>query len=824
MRFPGKIVGIIGILLLVVIVLMVSGGFLFIQRTFPEATSGLKLGGLTLAPGTATLRLPGLSAPVEVLRDAQGVPHIYAQSMPDLFLAQGYVTAQDRLWQLEFNRRAGSGRLSEILGAPTLNTDIYMRTLGLRRAAEADVARLDPSIRSYLEAYASGVNAFIASHKDRLPLEFLILGFQPEPWTPTDSLTWGKVMALSLSGNMGTEVLRYQLSARLGPERLTELEPGYPATGPFIVEQLPPNLMGPKSTLDQPHLEGLFAFDPAPLAQLAAQDEQVRRLILGTTSDAGLGSNNWVVDGSKSATGKPLLANDPHLSIQLPSIWVQVHLVAPGYNVVGVTFPGVPGVVIGHNDRIAWGVTNVGPDVQDLFIEKFNPANPKQVEYKGQWENLQVIQETIKVKGQAEPVVKEILISRHGPIVAEVVSGAPAGVALSWTALQPGTLYQSLLAINQARNWHEFRAALRYWDVPSQNFVYADVDGNIGYQMPGRIPIRAKGNGTLPVPGWTGEYDWIGEVPFDELPSIFNPPSHYVVTANNQVPPPGYKYFLTNDWAAPYRAQRIVDRIKAKERLTVADMADIQADAYSIPTKAVAAAMAEATAANATQQKMQALVAAWDGVLSEESTAGMIAEAFTLAMLRNTFSDELGNLTNSYLSRGMPVLIRLLATPGSPWFDDTSTPTTETLREIATRSLADVEKDLTARFGNDPSRWRWGEAHLAVFNHTLGAVQPLDRLFNRQTPVRGGPFAVFAASYSLGRPYTVGAIPSFRQVVDLSNLNASRIQNTLGQSGLVFHPHYDDQLQNWRTATLYPMRYDRADVERELEARLTLTP
>jgi penicillin amidase len=504
-----------GLIILLVVLVLVAGvaGFVLVQRTLPQVDGAVQI--------------DGLRDKVEIIRDKSGVPHIYAQNQDDLYFAQGYVHAQDRLWQLEFNRRVAAGRLSEILGSATVETDTYLRTLGMYRTAQAEVAALDPETKVILEAYAKGINAFVASHQDSLPLEFVILGFKPEPWTPADTLGWGKVLAQNLGGNMDMEIWRARAIARLGADRVADLEPGYPAEGPFIV----PELGGTSSlTPDDAYVGWAEAgsLDAGALLALADRQSAVNALLIAADwqnigrdviSTEGIGSNNWVLAGSRTQSGKPLLANDPHLGIQMPSIWYEIHLSGGGIDVIGASFPGAPAVIIGHNQRIAWGVTNVGPDVQDLFIERMNPQNPKQYQFQGQWVDAKVINEEIKVKGAASRQL-EILVTRHGPVVTPILKGVTETLALRWTALDPGTIFRSVRMLNQAKDWNEFRTALSYWDVPSQNFIYADVDGNIGYQTPGRIPIRAKGNGSVPAPGYSGEYEWTGFVPFDELPRV----------------------------------------------------------------------------------------------------------------------------------------------------------------------------------------------------------------------------------------------------------------------------------------------------------------
>jgi len=526
-------------------------GVYAVRRAFPQASGRIALDGLR---GT-----------VEVMRDQWGIPHIYAQNDLDLFFAQGFVHAQDRLWQMEFNRRAASGRLSEIFGPVTLDTDRFLRTVGLRRAAEVEAAQLDDETKRVLQAYVDGVNAYIASRRGRLPLEFALLRYVPEPWSPVDAVAFGKLMAWTLSGNWDSEILRAHLLSRFGEAGVARLMPAYPDEMPVIVPA---------------------GADYRPFRSAAAL-----RLAAHAPARNGTGSNNWVIAGSRTTTGAPILANDPHLEAAMPSIWYEMDLSSERFHVAGATFAGAPGVIIGHNERIAWGVTNAGPDVQDLYLERFDPDDPARYEFQGQWERATVVEESIIVKGRRDPVILPVRITRHGPILNGVVDGLDAFVALRWTALMPGTILGSVLRLDQARNWEEFREALRLWTVPAQNFVYADTDGNIGYQLPGRIPVRAKGNGLLPVPGWTGEYEWVGEIPFDELPSSFNPERGYIITANNRIIPDDYTHFIAAEWDPGFRAQRIETMLTAQPKVSPEVVADMQLDTSSLPAQAILRAL-----------------------------------------------------------------------------------------------------------------------------------------------------------------------------------------------------------------------------------------
>ena len=769
-----------------------------------------------------TVEVDGLYAEVTVVRDDWGIPHIYASNAHDLFFAQGYVHAQDRFWQMEFWRRIGSGRLSEVLGESALGQDRFIRTVGWHRAARRDLERMDEETRAVLEDYAEGVNAYVSTHQGRLGLEFAVLGltgtrFEIEPWTPVDSVSWGKVMAWDLCGNRGAELLRAHIADQLGTSAVDDLVPPYFDDYPVIVPS-PPN----EASLQ------------------AVPDIASETLALGDGEH--LGSNNWVISGERTETGMPLLANDPHLGIEMPSIWYEIGLhcepVGPEcpYNVVGASFASTPGVVIGHNDRIAWGVTNLGPDVQDLFIERVNPENPNQYEYRGEWRDMEIIREEIRVAGREDPVVVDVRLTHHGPIINDVAGGTEEAwsfgwqpLALSWTALQPGTLVKSILLLDRAGDWETFREALSYWDVPSQNFVYADVEGNIGYQAPGRIPIRAAGDGTRPVPGWTGEYDWVDTIPFDALPRSFNPAQGYIVTANNAVVGEDYPYLISQDWAPGYRACRICELIESDANLSIEDIRMIQADNAPVWAGEV---LPYVTALSSDQPRLAeaiGLLRAWDGHATRDSAGAALFEVFRLRLIDATVADELGeDLLEDARPEVMNALLNLLPDPTSAWFDDVTTSETETRDDILLTALKEAVNDLSGMEGAKMSKWRWGDLHTASFeNQSLGqcGIKPVESLFNRGPfPVDGTLGTVNQADYSLSDPYSVRSIASYRQIVDLGDLRRSVSMHTTGQSGHPFHPHYDDMIAPWRDVEHHPMLWAREDVEANAESTLVLTP
>jgi penicillin amidase len=795
-------------IVIILIIVVGIGGLVIVRRSFPQ-TDGI-------------FQIPFLKDKVEVFRDEFGVPHIYASNEYDLFVAQGFVHAQDRFWQMEFWRRIGAGRLSEILGPSALEQDRFIRTVGWNRTAQQEVELLSGPELAVLQAYADGVNYYIDTQRGKLSLEFTLLGltgvsFDPEPWTPLNSLSWAKVMAWDLGGNRSDELTRANILAVLGSEALEELMPPYPADYPVIVSQ---------------------ALNEATLGSVPEAAFNLRAF----GSGEGLGSNNWVISGARTESGKPILANDPHLGIQMPSIWYEAGLhcepVGPQcpYNIVGATFAGVPGVIIGHNDSIAWGVTNLGPDVQDLFVENLNPENPNQVEFRGRWEEMQVIEEQIFVAGQEEPEILRVRVTRHGPIINDVLNGIEEDwsygwqpLALSWTALEPGTIVQSVLTLNRASNWEEFREALRYWDAPSQNFVYADVEGNIGYQAPGRIPIRAAGNGTLPAPGWSGTHEWIGYLAFDDLPSAFNPEIGYIATANNAVVDSSYPYFLSADWAPGYRARRIVELIEAADKLTIDDMRRIQGDSSPIYAQDILPYVLAVSPSASRQAQALDMLRTWDGIADRDSAAAALFESLRGHLVIRVFKDEVGDALLRRAGGELQVaLLNLFEKPESHWFDDIDTPEVESMEQIVLLALQDAIDELDEKLGGDMASWRWGDLHTATFeNQSLGqsGIGLIEAIFNRgPVPVDGAIATVNNTGYSLHEPYGVTTVPSIRHIIDFEYFEQSLAMHTTGQSGHAYNRHYDDMIDPWRNIEYHPMLWTRGQVEAAAESHLTLVP
>jgi penicillin amidase len=777
-----------------------------------------------LPQSSGTLHLQGLHEPIKIITDRYGIPHIYAYNEDDLYFAQGYIHAQERLWQMEMNRRLGSGRLAEIFGSVALETDRFCRRLGLHRAADAAVEQLSAHNRRILEAYINGVNTFIQINPHKLPVEFALLRIAPEPWRIRDPLQWGKIQGWTLSGNWETELIRARLVAKLGPEKAARLESGYDATHPLII---PPGV----------------AYQGINLG-LLEQYENIKEL--SGFGPLG-GSNNWVVDGTMTTSGSPILCNDPHLGQSTPSIYFECHLIAGDIDVIGVSFPGAPGIVIGHNRHIAWGITNAISDVGDFYIEKFNPDNPHQYEFEGQWENAQVFREEISVKGQDEPIIEEVLVTRHGPILTSLAHNGQhekeLPLALRWTGHEQHKIVGAVQKINRATNWEEFRNGLHDWDVPPQNFVYADREGNIGYIMAGSIPIRARGQALVPSPGWTGEYEWTGRIPFEELPQIYNPEQHFIVTANNRVIDDNYPYYITHEWLNGYRAQRIHDILTSKETFTLEDMVTLQADQYSLPATEIVPYILNLTPQNPLQQTAQEILRAWDYVMAPSSIGATLYSMFLRKLAQITFNSVLGDDTtlsnqylgvgstifsmmNGYAGRSTPLLIRLLKEQDDNWFADSLFANgPKTWAMALERTFEATLDELREQLGRNILRWQYGAMHKMRCVHPLGAIKPLEKFFNRGPyPIGGDNDTVNVAASAYNAPEEVLSVAAYRQIVDLGNLANSRAVHIPGQSGHPASKHYDDLIPLWRENNSHPMYFDADTIETEAEGVLILLP
>ena len=829
----------------ILVILAILAGLLGVQtvrRSFPQTTG--------------TLQVPGLEHPVEVFRDAYGVPSVFAETEHDLLMAQGFLHAQDRFWQMDTSRHIGAGRLAEMFGEAQLETDQFLRTLGWARVAQQEWEAYDPETRALLEAYAQGVNAYLAQQSGSgLSLEYAVLGlinrgYVPEPWTPVQTITWGKVMAWDLGDNMDAEIALSVLGKELPPDVLAVLFPPYPADHPIITE--------PGATAaSQPSVATVPDEARQILASLGSRLSRIQSVLHSGLE--GIGSNNWVIAGSRTTTGGPLLANDMHLAIQMPSIWYENSLHckpvtdACRFDVVGFSFPGVPSIIVGHNANIAWGVTNGGPDVQDLYIEKLNPENPNQYEVNGQWVDMTLVEETIQVAG-GDPVPLNVRYTRHGPIISDTYGPlkdvveptatpfrqrtslelpANYAIALRWTALEPGKLFDSVLELDLASDYEEFQAALCDWTVPSQNFVYADLRGNIGYQYTGRIPIRASGDGRLPVPGWTDEYEWTGDIPCGAMPSVYNPPAGYVATANHAVVGADFRYPIPNTWDYGYRGARIVEMIEAKPKLSVEDLQAIHGDDFHAMGPVFVPLLTALPEWPTPNQALAAdMLGSWDYQNRIDSAPAAAFNAFWRHLLLRLYTGM--GIPEDYFpgdGRSFAIVETMVGAAGwdcGGWCDDPATLEVENRESLLRLAFADAVTELEQLLGKDPAKWTWGALHTATFrNGTLGksGIAPIEALFNRGPyAAAGGSSIVNATSWDFRDSYEVVSLPSERMIVNLANLSESLMVHTTGQSGHAYHPHYTDMIDAWRLIEYQPMLWTRQQAEEAGVEVLTLTP
>ena len=809
---------------------------------------------------TGQLTLPGLTAPVEVRRDGRGVPHIYADNAEDLFEAQGFVTAQDRFYEMDVRRHVAAGRLSELYGPSQVSADAYVRTLGWRRVAEQELRLLSSSTRRYLDAYAAGVNSFLRGRSPaELSLEYRLLGLQgvrtvPEEWTAADSLSWLKVMAWQLGSNLDAETSRAQLTATVGAERAAALFPEHPLEGhdPILgAGTVRRGTFDPTAgkVSARPTPPGLSKADlraaEAPLTRLAETNRSLPDVLGTPDGSGGVGSNSFVVAGSRTASGKAILSNDPHLAASIPSTFAQVGLHCRAlsatcpFDVSGFSLAAVPGVVIGHNSAIAWGMTTSYADVQDLFLEQ---VKGETVRRGHDYEPLALRTEQIRVRGEEQPRVLRIRSSRHGPLLSDVSDqlqrmGAQQGesggsgyaVAVRWSGATPGRTMDALLNLNRARDFTQFRAAARLISAPSQNLLYADTAGNIGYQLPGDLPIRGRGDGRLPVPGWDERYDWTGRIPFAELPYVYNPPSGYLVAANQQVIGRQYPYPVGSAYSYGWRSQEIRERLAEAPPLTLDAAEDVFYDDTVRPAAELVPALLKVKVADGWVAEGQRTLVGWDYSASADSAPAAFYHVVVHNVLKLTFRDE---LPQDQWPRGgdrwYAVVNALLRDPGNPWWDDRTTDRVERRDDILLAAMTGARAEITSLMSRDTDRWQWGHLHrVRLENPTLGrsGSWPVESLFNRgHFPVSGSSAAVNAQGYDDVQGYHVTTAPTMRMLVDLGSLDASRWVNQSGVSGHAFAPHYDDQTELWATNQMLPFVTSRTGVEAATAERLELLP
>jgi len=763
--------------------------------------------------------LPELKQPVTVDRDRWAVPRIQAGSLEYLLIAQGYVVAQDRLWQMDILRRAAAGELSEVFGSAAIATDLQNRMLGLRLAAEKSFATTDADTRALLQAYARGVNRYMEERREHLPVEFQALRYTPRQWTPADSLLVGAYMYKVLTNSWEWEIKRAQVTEKLGPELAREL---YVADSP-----LDHPLVGVEP-LGQAAPAGRKATRPAPkkaeriIAEAQAWANAERTLqLFEDESEFAFGSNNWVVSGEHTYSGKPLLANDTHLELEVPCIWYMLQLTAPGWNVKGFALPGVPLVIIGHNERIAWGFTNNGADVQDLYIETFNPENPREYKVNGKWVAAEIRKEVIRVKGGAD-LTLDVAVTRHGPVVRRE---GTRGYALRWTATDPGGLSFGYPWLGQARNWEEFRAAMRRVTGPAQNAVYADVDGNIGFQVAANIPVRKNGHGEVPVPGDTDDYEWTGTIPFEELPMAFNPPGGIIATANARVVGPGYKQFLTENWMSPYRTDRIYALLGTKKKFRAQDFIEIQTDLFSLPHRMLAEHLQKAAVKHPPKdERARWLIAQfprWNGRANAGSVEMSLLDFMRRILRKHILDAKLGDEGMYRWWRSEVFLQNVLRDRPAHWLPKefaAAGSVSDGYDELLSRSADEAVRAMERASGNDKAaQWTWGTFMQLTVMHPLARTGFLRRhLSIGPIAQSGSSFSVKQTGKSLG--------PAMRFVADLANLDNSLMNITMGQSGQYLSRYYEDQFPEWYEGHGISSSFSDAAQDKARVNRLLLLP
>ncbi|NKB20897.1 MAG: penicillin acylase family protein [Alphaproteobacteria bacterium] len=745
--------------LLFMVIVIIAAGWAWLRTSLPIIEG--------------SLNLPGLQAKTEIGRDQFGIPHIKASSEHDAYYALGVAHAQDRLWQMDFQRRLGAGRLSEILGGPTLDTDKYMRTLGLYQKAKASFQHLDKNTRAALTAYTKGVNAWLTEHRNSWsrawPVEFYLLRYRPEPWTVADSLVWGRMMAIFLSQNSRTEILRAQLLKTLKQADVEMLLPPYPSDGPRSFATL-------------------FGNVPSALAVSSA-------------------SNSWVLSGTRTAAGKPMLANDPHLRFRTPALWYLASITTPERTLSGATVPGLPFTVLGQNGKIAWGVTAAETDVQDLFVETLNPEDLGQYQTPDGYQPFTSITEHIGVKGKPDVTLK-IRITRHGPILSDHnpalarLAGPGKVMTIQTPAIDPiDKTAAALYGINHAKDWASFRTALRDWHAPHMNISYADQAGNIGLIAPGRVPIRKQGSGLVPADGSTSDADWQGYIPFDELPQLYNPSSGKIANANNPVPTASYRYPLGNYRAPGYRAKRIDQQLDKTKPKTMDDMSRLQQDAVSAMAQELLPLMLKQTPRAPEIAAMLDQLSRWDHRMAREAAEPLIFLTWLRELNRQLFRDELGKTFGAYWGL-RPLTIKRVLSGEAKWCDDTTTEPLESCGGMLARALGTALKSLSDTYGADQASWKWGAAHFAKLDHpVLGRVPVIGSLFNIRLPSDGGPYTINRGNTLIrnpGNPFASVHGAAYRGIYDLDDPSKSRYIIAPGQSGNWFSPHYKDLAKRWR--------------------------
>jgi penicillin amidase len=747
-----------------------------IRKSFPE-TSG-------------TLSIEGLHDRVEVLRDTYGVPRIEARDEHDLIMTLGYVHAQDRLWQMDMACRIAEGRLSELFGRETLPFDKLFRLIGIRQIAEKVELALPAESRDRLQWYAHGVNAFILTHRGKYPIEFDLLSYDPEQWTPVHSVMVGKFLAWQMTLSWWTELTYGAIADRVGPQMTLDIFPPYPPDVQPAVRS-----WGQRG-LASAGMEFLHAAE-------AFGDYFGMNGILG-------GSNAWVVGPSKSASGKVILANDTHLVLQNPCLWYEVHLQVPEFTVAGMSVPGAPGILAGYNDHIAWGITNAMVDDADFYVERIDSSDTTKYVYDGALRPITFREEEIQVRGDTA-VTFVVRSTHHGPIVTDIAHPLqkfryPLVTSMRWTGAEEGDQAGAFMKIDKAENWEEFSAGVREFPGPGQNFVYGDQQGNIGYRCGALLPIRGKQSSALPLPGWEKSTEWRGFVPSEKLPAFYNPPEGFVASANDKIAGDEYPYYISYLWEPPSRIQRLRSTLGKDDRFSVEDFKQLQNDTFSMWAKEIVPYILEACKDSlgdlSDNSHVLDYLRNWTFTFDRENIAAMIYQECIVQLLENTYKDEMGEeLFHDWLIlSNIPIRVttKLLRERTSPWFDDASTDSVETRDQVIRKSLQGAVAALRERFGPDPKTWRWGDAHTVTLQHPFGLRKPLDKIFNiGPFPYRGGSTTLISGEYSFNQPFAAIIGATFRQIVDFARPGEAEVVLTSGQSGQVFHPHYADQTPLW---------------------------
>ncbi len=754
------------------------------------------------------LVLDGLRDEVTVYRDRYAVPHIYAKNEHDLYLATGYCMAQERLWQMDLIRRATQGRLSEIFGEEMVDVDLLLRALRIEAKSMAVMARTDAAVTAAGMAFCDGVNQYIRKNRGNLPLEFTILGYEPEEWKPVHSVNLIGYMAWDLTMPWGIETVLDQVRRKVGDGLFDDIVPHVERTRSSIYGR------GGVMDADREYANVLFAS-------------------MNVLEDMGLtvfnASNNWAVSGTRSASGKPLLSNDMHLGLNAPGIWMQMHQCVEGkdggeplLDVTGVAVPGAPFVVSGHNRKIAWGMTNVMIDDMDFFMEKTDPGKPDKYLYRGQWRDMEVRKETIRIKG-GRSAEKKLRFTVHGPVISEFRNISDAVVTMHWVGNYFSNEVETMYRLNRASDWESFKAALRTFRALSQNIAYADVKGNIGIYCASAIPIRKKGNGMGLVPGWTDEYEWSGFVPFEQQPSLYNPPSGMVVSANNRTSPT-FPHYVSRWYYPPYRYDRIVEMIREKEKLTVEDYTRMHNDRKSalvaLMKPGIVAVAEKMSGLNELELKALDLLRQWDGTMDRDSAAAALFEQFYYEFIVNTFRDRMGEeLFDKYTSERVTIayaIEQLWGNHDSGWFDDPATKDRrETFDDVAAKSFRGAVARLEALFSGNTKRWRWGELHTLTLKHPLGSVAVLDLLLNLNRgpyQVGGSYHTVCPYSYKPGKPFKSDDGASQRHAYDLADWDRSLTVIPTGTSGIAGSRHYCDQTDLYVNGRYHPDYFTREKV------------